>query len=508
MSILKSVLRVGSFTMISRISGYVRDMFLSSSLGVGLTSDIFLIILRLPNLFRTLFGEGALSVSFIPLYSSTLESKGFKQAQNFAAITHSILTLSLLLFCCALYFFMPQFVDMTVLGFHDKPDVMLDITRLSRITISYLAFISLVTFYGGVLNSHGKYGPFALVQVIMNIGLIIAILLQGVLDMPILDVLAYAIAICGALELLWMWAIAKIYGFSPGFAKPRLTMEIKSFFKRLFPGIVGSGVWQINSWIEIMIISAIPGGMTLIYYADRVNQLPLAIIGTAMGTTLMPVLAKKYEAKDVAAVQSYKTSAIEFAMFMSIPAAMVFYILSVPIISFLFEGGKFTADAVLKSGAALSIYAFALPAQITSKVFISSFYASGDTKTPVKISAFCILLNVIVAVSLIDSLEHLGMAWASVSSAWLNILIGYYILRKRGMFFISVYLTIKVLKILVASAVMIVAIKFSWGMYAGLIWNLMFSISMGGVVYIASAFALKVIPKRESYTKTLFKSSE
>jgi putative peptidoglycan lipid II flippase len=499
MNIFKTILKVGSFTMISRISGYARDMFLSANLGVGLTSDIFLIILRLPNLFRTLFGEGALSVSFIPLYSSTLESKGFKQAQNFAAITQSILSIALLIFCAVLYFFMPQFIDVTVLGFHDKPDVMVEITRLSRITISYLAFISLVTFYGGVLNSHGKYGPFALVQVIMNVGLIIAVLLDGIVDMPLLDILAYAIAICGALELLWMWAIAKIYGFSPGFAMPKLTGEIKDFFKRLLPGIVGSGVWQINSWIEIMIISAVPGGMTLIYYADRVNQLPLAIIGTAMGTTLMPVLAKKYEAKDISAVQSYKCSAIEFAMFMAIPASMILYLLSGPIISFLFEGGKFTADSVLKSGAALSIYAFALPAQITSKVFISSFYASGDTKTPVKISAFCILLNAIVAMFLIDRLQHLGMACASVCSAWSNILISYLVLKKRGAFSISANLIVKLVKILIASSIMIVTVKFSWGLYSVLIWDLMFSLSLGGAVYIALSFILNVMPRRGAY---------
>lgn len=497
MSILKGAFTVSFITLISRISGYARDVFVSAHLGTGIAADIFVVMLRLPNLFRTLFGEGALNISFIPLYSEFLATKGKSSAQHVAAITQAILSLVLIGFCATLYIMMPEFVSVTTPGFSDDPGVIETITRLTRITISYLAFISLVAFYGGILNSHGKYAAFALAPIIMNICIIIATMCEGYVDMSMLDILAYAIAISGALELLWMVCVAKKYDLAPGFARIEITPEIKEFFSRILPGIVGSGVWQINSWVEMMIISSVPGGMSLLYYADRINQLPLALVGTALGTVMMPLLAKSYAQKDMISIQRHKSMAIELSLLLALPAAAGIFMLAHPIISILFENGAFTAESSVKSAAALSIFAFALPAQIISKIFLSSFYASGDTKTPVKVAAFSIAINISIALLLIDEMKHLGMAWASVCSAWSNIVISYIILHNRRMFTITKPLLWKSFRISICSLLMIWAIIMVKVVDVRPILSLVLCIASGGMIYVVSCLMMGVIGKRE-----------
>lgn len=493
MSILKGAITVGFITLLSRISGYARDVFVSSALGTGISGDIYVIMLRLPNLFRTLFGEGALNVSFTPLYSRILATDGINEAQKTSGIIKTILTLVLLVFCFTLYFFMPEFIKITTPGFSHNPEIFKLIVKVSRITIFYLAFISLVAFYGGILNSHSKYAAFALAPIILNIGIILAILFSPYLTISVIDTVAYAISISGVLELLWMICIAAHYKLNPSFSAVRFTPEIKVFFRKLLPGIVGSGVWQINSWVEMMIISVVPGGMSLLFYADRINQLPLALIGTALGTVMMPTLAKSYGKKDVIAIHQQQNTAIEFSLLLAIPSAAAIFVLALPIISTLFERGAFTSESSIQSAAALSIYAIALPAQIISKIFVSSFYASGDTKTPVKIAALSIAVNLAVAFILIKPLLHLGMACSSVCSAWVNISVSYFILHRRQMINITRPLLWKGMRIAGCSIFMMLIISLCLQVPISPIFSLLLCITLGSLSYIAACFITKVI---------------
>lgn len=506
MNILKGVATVGLLTLLSRISGYVRDIFISSQLGTGIAADIFVVILRLPNLFRSLFGEGALNTAFTPIYTEILHNKGLGDARKFAGSTQTILVLILGIFCISLCIMMPEFMDITTPGFSNDPHTMLTITSLSRITISYLFFISLVAFYGGILNSHNKYGAFASAPIILNLSLIIACGAgRRYINLPILEVLAYAVTIAGFLELIWMLLAARFNNLLIGFTKIELSSEIKKFFKRILPVAAGSGVWQINSWVEMIIVSSVPGGMSALYYADRISQLPLALVGTALGTVLMPVLAKSYSDNDLLSINKHKTSAVELSLFLVLPAVAGIFTLAYQIIGCLFQNGAFDAESTIKSAEALVILVLALPAQVLNKIFLSSFYASGDTRTPVKVAVISITINLLVAFLLIHSLKHLGMAVASVCSAWFSVIACYSILYKRSLFRISKEMWRNTLKVMLCSGVMSLSIVFAKSYIPHRSITLLIEcIIIGGTTYTASSLIAGTI--KLSDIKNLLKS--
>lgn len=433
--LLKNIVKIGLLTLVSRVFGYIRDVLIAAKLGAGVYSDIFIIILRLPNLFRSIFGEGALNASFVPIYSAILETKGKKYVDKFAASVHFMLIIALLSFILILMFFMPEFVEIITPGYSSShSEYMPLIISLSKITLPYLFFISLVAFYGGILNSQGKYFAFAFVPVLLNLSLILGIILGVILSedkLIALERLAYGILFGGIIEFLWMlgflWYYKGLVGLSP-----KITSELKLLFSRFFPALLGSGVAQINVLVDTVVASFIVGGMSYIYFADRVNQLALAIIGTSAGTVMLPMLAKAFKSSNLEAAFSLQNKTINWLAMISLPASFGVIAIANPLIELLFQRGRFDENAHQIVSTTLMAMSWGLPALVINKVIVVTFHAQGDTKTPVKIASICIFINALIGFSCLDYLGHLGIVLASVISAWFNLLSLGYIANKRG----------------------------------------------------------------------------
>ncbi len=501
---LKSALVVSVTTLISRIFGYIRDVILAAQLGTGIYNDIFIIAFRIPNFFRTIFGEGAFSASFIPLYSGIIESEGKEKAQRFAALVQGFLFIGLMIFSTLVFIFMPELVKLTAPGLKENKSIDLAIT-LSRITISYLALISFAAFYGGILNSRGKYFAFAAAPIILNLVLIFFGLL-GNTQIEKLYSLSYGIVIAGVLELLWVVYFLYKEGCLVKFTKLKFDNNIKLMIRRIIPGLIGSGVAQVNLLVDTIIASFIPSALSYLYYADRVNQLPLALIGTTMGVVILPMLAKTFKKGERDNAIKLHNQAMNFLLFISIPAAFALATLAFEVIGVLFERDAFNHTATIETGKALIAFSLGLPAYTLVKIFAANFHANGDTKTPVKIAFICVIINALGSIALLKYLGHVGIALASSVSAWVNISLLWFILTKIGRFKLQNNILGKILKYIFSASVMVLGIILLRTAITELRPHIVLGILIifGASVYLLSALITKATSLNEiiSFTKT------
>ncbi|CAL7960466.1 putative lipid II flippase MurJ [Alphaproteobacteria bacterium] len=431
MHILRSTLIVSVTTLISRILGYVRDAITAAYMGTGIMNDAFIAAFKFTNLFRTLFGEGAFNAAFVPIFSSTLQTRGIKYAKIMASHLQSILLISLLIFSLIVIVGMPYLITVTTPGFIKDSDVFYLAVELGRITFPYLMLISLAAFYGGILNSRRIFMPYAATPIILNAVVIILLLcLQDIAETKA-HALSYSVLAAGVLEFLWVFYFAAKNNMLIPLRKPRLSKYVKIMIKRMLPGIVGSGVAQINIWIDMIIVSFVPSGMSYLYFADRIMQLPLALIGTALGTVLLPAIATRANIGAVVEIGVIQNKSVKFSLFLAIPATVGLCMLSVDIIQVLFARGCFQVESVLGTSSALSALSLGLPAFILLKLVNTTFYAYGDTKIPVKISICALLTNVILSLSLVWKFKHVGVALSAVISAWIGLCIGVVFLSKK-----------------------------------------------------------------------------
>jgi putative peptidoglycan lipid II flippase len=435
MPLIRAIATVGGWTMGSRVLGFVRDMFIAAFLGAGQVSDAFFVALQFPNIFRRLFAEGAFNAAFIPLFAGELTEHGRAAAREFAECVFGVMLLVLIVLSVLVEIFMPEVMGVVAGGFVDEPEKFQLVVDFARLTFPYLLFVSLSAMLGGILNTLEKFAAAAAAPILLNIVLIGALtgVALGWLPDPGLA-LSWGVLIAGVGQFVWLATVCSRTGLMP--MVPRLVFgpRVKRLFMLMGPGILGVGVYQINVLIGVRLASELPeGSVSFLYFADRVNQLPLGVVGAAVGVALLPLLSRQLKAGDTDAARDSQNRAIEFAMLLTVPAAAALLIIADPIVTVLFQRGAFDATDAAATGAALGAFALGLPAYVLIKALAPGFFAREDTATPVKIAALALVVNVALALALMPILAHVGIALATAVSAWINAGLLAVLLYRRGL---------------------------------------------------------------------------
>ncbi len=422
MSLFKSVVTVGGFTMISRVLGFIRDILIAVVLGAGPISDAFFVAFRIPNMFRRLVAEGAFSAAFVPLFSRQIEEGSKTEALEFASHALGFLTGFLTVFSCLFMIFMPFMMQYLAPGFEVGGDRYELAVLYTRVTFPYLMAMSVVALLGGVLNAFYKFAAMSAAPILLNIILISVLILQ--ITYPVYDAglaLSVGVASAGLAQVIYLIVACKKEAVLPPLLWPRLTDKVKKLFKLMLPGLLGAGVLQINILVGTIIASLLASGsISYLYYADRVYQLPLGVIGIAVGTALLPMLSRQLRSGEEKLANESMNRAVELSMLFTLPATAALMTIDIPIISVLFEHGKFSANATNTTAAALVAFASGLPAYVLTKVYAPGFFAREDTTTPVVIGVIAMVINIVLSLILINTFAHVGIAIATSIAAWTN----------------------------------------------------------------------------------------
>lgn len=462
MTLLRSIATIGGYTLISRVLGFVRDVLVAAYLGAGPVSDAFFVAFKFPNFFRRLFAEGAFNAAFVPLFAGKVVTAGRSAARRFAEDTLAVLLTVLFALVVIVELAMPWFITLAAPGFIDEPEKYDLAVAFTRITFPYLLFISLVSLQGGVLNSIDRFAAVAATPVLLNLCLIGALVSLAPLLPTAGHALSWGVALAGVAQFLWLAWASNREGMGLFLPRPSLTPEVRRLLALMLPAALGSGVVQVNLLIDIVLASLLPtGAVSYLYYADRIYELPLAVIGIAIGTALLPLLARQVRRNEHEAAVATQNRALEAALLLTLPAAAGLVILSAPIIDVLFRRGAFAGADVAATASALAAYSLGLPAYVLIKVLTPGFYAREDTKTPVKIAVIGVVVNTSAALVLMQTFAHVGIALATVVSAWLNAVLLALALRRRGHFAPDAQLRKRLPRILAATAAMAIVL---WGL--------------------------------------------
>ena len=476
---LKSVLTVGLWTMLSRVLGFARDMLIAALLGAGPIADAFFVALKLPNLFRRLFGEGAFNAAFVPQFAGLLAAEGPQAARQFASEAFAVMTFWLGAMTLAGEVFMPQMMAVLAPGFESDPAKFALAVDLSRITFPYLVLICLAALVSGVLNGMERFTAASASYVLFNV-ISIACMLWLTPYVPTAGhALSWGVTASGVAQLaLLIWAVRRA-GMGPNLPRPRLTPKMRVLLRRMAPGLVGAGVTQLNLAVDVIIASLLPAGtVSILYYADRVQQLPLGVIGTAVGTALLPLLSRQVRAGEAEASVATLNRAIEYALLLTLPAAVALIVSAWPVMSVLFGRGAFDAESVRLSSQSLAAYAIGLPAFVLVKVLAPGFFARGDTATPVKIGMAAVALNLAMNVAFMVPLQHIGPALATSLAAIFNVLWLGGVLLRRGQMRLDALVRRRSVRMLAAAGTM--------GIVLWLTQRVLFAMPLHGAVRMAA----------------------
>lgn len=516
MKIYRAFATVGGLTMVSRVLGFVRDILIAAALGTGGVADAFFVAFRFPNLFRRLFGEGAFNAAFVPLYAKRLEGDGIVVANRFARDALSGLTLILVVLSIAMIATMPWLMVGLAPGFVDDPQKYALAVDLTQIAFPYLLCMSLVALLSGVLNSLERFWAAAAAPILLNIVLISAILIAIALGYSGQAgagyVLAIGVFVAGFAQLAMLWWAAAAAGAPIGIGRPRWTKAIKQLVSLGIPGLIAGGITQINIVVGTIIASLQAGAVSYLYYADRLYQLPLGIVGIAIGVVLLPDLSRKLRSGDKAAVLDSQNRSMEFALLLTLPAAVGLTLAAEPIISVLFERGAFTAEDVPATANALVAFSFGLPAFVLIKVFQPAFFAREDTATPMRFAGVNLVVNVALSLALFYWFRsqgwqgHVGIAIATSVAGWINALSLWVVLVWRGDFVFDQRLVQSSALMVFASTVMAAIIVFATVFLRDhlardvALWERVIAlgalIAMGAGAYFLIAFATGILSLR------------
>ncbi len=456
---LRGIVTVGGWTMASRLLGFLRDILIAALAGTGPVADAFFVALRVPNLFRRLFGEGAFNAAFVPEFSGILATNGQPAAKQFAGETIAVMAFWLLLLTLLGELFMPQLMDILAPGFSDIPGKQELTVALARITFPYVFLICLAALLSGVLNGLDRFAAAAAAPLVFNGVSIAAMLLLTPYVPTVGHALSWGVTASGVLQLaLLAWAVRRA-GMALRIPRPRLTPRVRLLLRRMGPGLLGAGVTQLNLAVDVVIVTLLPpGSASLLYYADRVNQLPLGVIGTAIGTALLPTLSRQARAGQTDAAIASLNRAIEIALVLTIPAALALAVAGGPIMLVLFGRGAFGPESAMLSAQSLAAYAFGLPAFVLLKVLVPAFFAHGDTSTPVRVGMIAIGLNLALNLLLMVPLRHVGPAAATSLSAIFNVVTLAVLLTRHGRLSVDARLRRRMGRIAMAAAAMAAAL--------------------------------------------------
>ena len=440
---IKGFTQLASFTFLSRISGFVRDVFIASFLGAGILSDIFFIAFKLPNLFRRITAEGALTSALLPIYTKLIEKKNKTFAIKFYKIFVIRVFICLSILTIILQIIMPFIVYVLAPGFSDNNLVVSHIISLTRVTIFFMPLISIVALIGVITNVSGRFWPYAFTPIILNLSLIISCFFISdfwiIKSMP----LSIATVVAGVLQLIFMLIIVKKYKIlhvtkanSDDISlkdKDEIKVYIQKTWRKFLPAALGGGILQINLLVDTILASLLGfGSVSYLYFADRVAQLPLGIIGIALSTSLLTSLSKSIAVNDIKQFSRELIISLKIGLFFSIPALFIFINFSDLIISVLFERGNFGFKESMETAQALKAYAFGIPAFIILKSCQPAFLAEGNTKTPMYIGIVLLILNIIFSLIMMRYFYHTGIALATSITSWIGCFIYIGILIKNG----------------------------------------------------------------------------
>ena len=474
MSLMRNVGTIGGLTAISRVFGFVRDMLLARVLGAGLAADAFQLAFTLPNTFRRLFAEGAFSVAFVPMYSRELhrsveEGGGEEAAEKFAGDVLSVFVWVLLGFSAVAMLAMPAIVWVLASEFEKVPGKFELTVTLSRITFPYLGLISLVAMLSGLLNARSRFGPGALAPVLLNLLLISGIgagwYLRGTSgdDTIVSTALAVSVALAGVAQLLYLSWEARRAGVRLKVTVPKLTPEVRRLGALILPATFGAGIYQISQFVDTFFATSLEqGSLTLLKLADRLNQMPLGIVGIALGTAILPMLSRHIHGGQKAEAQRLQANAFEIATLLTLPAAAALAVCAPAFVTAFFVGGKFSAaNGAIMADIVVALVA-GLPAYVIVKILNPGFFAREDTRTPVWTALVSLTFNIILNIWVVRQYGIVGLAAATACSASLNCALLYANLHQRGHFRFSGALLGRVLRQVAASALM-----------AGVLWFLL-----------------------------------
>ncbi len=482
MKLGKHILGVGAMTGISRVFGFIRDMLIARVLGAGRLSDIFLAAFKLPNLFRDLLGEGALSAIFIPMYTDSKKDAGF--AKN----VFSWLMVILLGITILFEIFMPLIVWILAPGFDAVPGKMEMTVIISRIMFIYVIFICGSAFLSAILNAFSRFILAAFMPVLLNIMLICALLAAMIFGSEhILYLMAGTVVASGVIQFLVLWTRIRRKHFGLHLVRPKWTPGISSIFRRMGVSIVGSGFYQITIIVGTLVASFQGGAVSWLYYSDRIVQLPFAMIGLAAGTVLMSSISNALADKNMRSIYIQQNSSARKSLMLTLPCVVGLFILSEPIIQYLFEYGAWTHQSTIAVSRAIMIQALVLPAMVISQIYSKTLYASQDVKTPVKTSMISLGLAAVLYVTLFPFIGYLAIPVGIVISGYVkNYLLGR-ICRQRQLTKTdsrTIHATVSFLVLSVILGAILYMIPITN------IWALFIAIAGYGVTYLPLAYIL------------------
>ena len=500
MNLLKATGTIGGLTMVSRVLGFARDMIGSRVLGASHANDAFNLAFLLPNIFRRLFAEGAFSSGFVPLFSRRLASGGHEDAERFSNEILSVFMPTLLVVTVLFEIFMPAFLSVVAAGYRDVPGKFELSVELTMWTFPYLLFISLVALLAGVLNSLTRFAIAAFAPALLNIGLIVALLIgRGANDIDTVRYMAMGVLVSGIAQFLLCWVAVRRAGVRLHFGRPKVTPAVKELIILILPATAAAGVYQISQLFYGYFSTLLgEGALTKLSYADRLNQLPLSIIGTALGVAILPAISQALARNEDAVAADVQARAFDLSMLLTLPATLALAVGAVPIIGALFQGGEYTMEAAVTTGQILAILVTGLPAYVLVKVLTPAFYARKDVKTPVLIAVAVLVASIPANFLLIPEIGIYSLAAVTSAGAWVNFLTLFTVLYVRGHFRMPGWLVSRVVKQLIAAIVMAIALfavrtAFAGWFFGGLIERvvgLAVLVGVGTIVYFAVAFII------------------
>ena len=500
MNLLSSASIFSFFTIISRILGYIRDILIAIFLGTSIFADAFFVAFRLPNTFRRLFAEGTFNAAFIPSYTSA-KFKDRKEGKKFADDILNLLLLILIFIVTLAEIFTPFLVYLIAPGFLDDNIKFNLAVEFTRITFPFLLFVSLSSFFSGVLNSNNKFAAAAAAPIFLNVILIISILISYFQDLNIAKQLSYGVTLAGVTQLIFL-----IF-FTFEFYRPsiklsfKISSKVKFFFRKLLPSIFSSGVTQINILVGTIIASFQSGAVSYLYYADRVYQINLAIAGIAVGTVSLPALSKAFQRKNYSKITNIQNQSLQLSLLLSVPASIGLIIASEEIVNGLFGYGSFTVKDVEMTSKALMFFGYGVVAFSLIKIFANFFFARDNTKTPFYISSLIVFLNVMISISFFNKLGFLIIPIATSISTWFGVLIFLYLLLKNNFLVLQSRLFKNIFKILISSLIMVSALAYALNKYSDYLdftytfksIYLLIIVGFVGIVYLLSCYLLGLL---------------
>jgi putative peptidoglycan lipid II flippase len=504
-SLARSLGTIGGLTLTSRVLGLVRDSLFARYIGASFASDAFLVAFRLPNMFRALFAEGAFAAAFIPMFNKAVadpEGKGLPDGIAFAERALAVLLPVLVAMTVLLEVFAWPVTFVLSGKFNGvSHDQFAFAVTLSRITIPYLMLISLVSLLGGILNSLHKFWVNAAAPILLNVCLIVALLGFHSID-PLVTARnqAIAVSVSGALQLAWLIWACRAAGVSLKLRRPRLDPEVKRLLALVWPAAAGAGAVQINLVVSTALAASLlaHGSVTYIYMADRLNQLPLGLIGIGLGTVLLPTISRQLGAGEEAAAMETQNRGLELALLLTLPATVALVLCGEPIAAALFGYGRFDAADVHYTAQALAAFSIGLPSYILVKVLTPGFYARHDTRTPVRYAVISMLVNLALNLALIVPLAHMGPPLATAIASTVNVAMLYRTLRRRGHFAPDARLKRRIGRLALAALLMGAVLWALQGLlapYTHGTWPVRFAalaalVAGGALVYAAATFLL------------------